>query len=588
MIQKRFTSKLVGAAAIASTLALFSCTSKTLMPDNGAHVLMNQVAFYPEGDKILVLDSAYTGEVEFRDMNNELAYVSEVAEVKQSPFSGAPRYIVDFSGLDIEGKYQVVAGDMRQTLEVKSGALRDVAKAALKAFYYQRSGVEIEAKYAGKWARPLGHPDTNVMVHPTAATKERPAGTIISSPFGWYDAGDYNKYIVNSAYSIGIMLQMYETIPEYFEKFDVDIPETGNGVPDLLDEIYFNLKWMATMQDTDGGLYHKLTTPNFEAFIMPSECKQQRYVVQKSVTASYDYAACMAMVARIYAKYDLYAEFAKEMLESAKKAYKWAKANPTALYFQGKNNEKYDPDVVTGEYGDFNASDEQLWAATELYISTGDESYWKDTKTLWPKSYGLSSWGNVASIAQWELISKDNFVSTDEAFEHRKYFNDYIETLEAKFAQSDFACAYGAVAKDFHWGCLSEGCCNAGAEILRAYKKTGLPKYRTMAVSNADYILGRNPMRNCYVTGFGYKSTKNPHQRLSHADGIEDPLPGFLAGGPNPGKQDGLTYPCDYPDMCYLDDMNSYASNEIAINWNASLVAFLACLDDVMSNLEQY
>lgn len=588
MIQKRFTYMLVGAVAAATSLALFSCSSKTLMPDNGDHVLMNQVAFYPEGEKVIVLDTAYTGKVEVRDMNNELVYEGIAEAGKVSPFSGAPRSIIELPLTELDGKYQVIAGDMRKTFEVKSGALRDVAKAALKAFYYQRTGVEIEAKYAGKWARPMGHPDTNVMVHPTAATKERPAGTIISSPFGWYDAGDYNKYIVNSAYSIGIMLQMYETIPEYFAKFDVDIPESGNGVPDLLDEIYFNLKWMATMQDTDGGLYHKLTTPNFEAFVMPSECKQQRYVVQKTVTASYDYAACMAMVARIYAGYEIYADFAKEMLESAKKAYVWAKANPTAFYNQGKNNEKYDPDVNTGAYDDFNASDEQLWAATELYISTGDESYWKDTKTLWPKSYGLSSWGYVAPIAQWEVISKDKFIPTDEALETRRYFNDFIEKLEDKFDQSDFACAFGAVATDFHWGCLSEGCCNAGAEILRAYKRMGSPIHRTMAVSNADYILGRNPLGNCYVTGFGSKSTKNPHQRLSHADGIEDPLPGFLAGGPNPGKQDGLKYPCDYPDMCYLDDMNSYASNEIAINWNASLVAFLACLDDVMTQLEQY
>ena len=83
---------------------------------------------------------------------------------------------------------------------------------------------------------------------------------------------------------------------EYFNRLNADIPESGNSTADLLDELMFNLKWMITMQDPyDGGVYHKLTTPNFEGFVMPTDCHQQRYVVQKSVTASYDFAAVMAL-----------------------------------------------------------------------------------------------------------------------------------------------------------------------------------------------------------------------------------------------------------------------------------------------------
>ena len=138
------------------------------------------------------------------------------------------------------------------------------------------------------------------MIHPSAVSPGRPAGTIISSPLGWYDAGDYNKYIVNSSYSVGLMLMAYEQNKEYFNRLNAGIPESGNSTADLLDELMFNLKWMITMQDPyDGGVYHKLTTPNFEGFVMPTDCHQQRYVVQKSVTASYDFAAVMALAARI-------------------------------------------------------------------------------------------------------------------------------------------------------------------------------------------------------------------------------------------------------------------------------------------------
>lgn len=165
-----------------------------------------------------------------------------------------------------------------------------MADAALKSFYYQRTGMPIEATYAGRWSRPAGHPDDKVLVHPNAAGPERKAGAVISSPGGWYDAGDYNKYIVNSAYSIGLMQAIYARFPDYFIRQRVNIPESGNHTPDLLDEMYYNLKWMLTMQDpADGGVYHKLTTPSFEGFIKPTECKQPRYVVQKSVTAALDY-----------------------------------------------------------------------------------------------------------------------------------------------------------------------------------------------------------------------------------------------------------------------------------------------------------
>lgn len=100
------------------------------------------------------------------------------------------------------------------------------------------------------------------MVHPSAASPKRPAGTIISSPKGWYDAGDYNKYIVNSGFTLGLILQSYQLHQDRFNSLNLQIPESDNKIPDILDEMMYNLEWMLTMQDpTDGGVYHKLTTP---------------------------------------------------------------------------------------------------------------------------------------------------------------------------------------------------------------------------------------------------------------------------------------------------------------------------------------
>ena len=96
-----------------------------------------------------------------------------------------------------------------------------------------RASLPIEKKYAGKWARPKGHPDEMVLIHSSAATRQRPEGTLISSPGGWYDAGDYNKYIVNSGISVYTLLSLYEDFPEHMKTVKLNIPESGNGLPAL-------------------------------------------------------------------------------------------------------------------------------------------------------------------------------------------------------------------------------------------------------------------------------------------------------------------------------------------------------------------
>ncbi len=142
---------------------------------------------------------------------------------------------------------------------------------------------------------------------------------------------------------------------------------------------------------------------------------------------------------------------------------------------------------------------------------------------------------------------------------------------------------YGQRPQDFMWGSNAEACIGEGIALLFAYKLTGNEAYLTNALRNADYILGRNATGYCFVTGFGQKSPMHPHHRVSASDGIEAPVPGLLVGGVNMGKQDAaqVTYTTDVPELCYMDVEESYASNEIAINWNASLVSMFSWLDAI-------
>ena len=552
--------------------------STTVQAQNGVQIRRNQVGCYPQQEKVIVVEGTNPGsKVRVATPDGKVVKAKTLRKAV-SPLSGKTRYVVDLGRLSATGDYRVSLGKESCVLHVSERPYHDIATSALRLFYLIRSGVAIEQ--GGAYNRPVGHADTQVLVHNSAASPLRPTGTVISSPLGWYDAGDYNKYVVNSAFSIGLMLAAYEQQPDYFARLKTNIPESGNTTPDFLDEMMFNLQWFFSMQDPyDGGVYHKLTTPNFEGFVMPTACKQSRYVVAKSVTAALDFAAVMADAARLYEKYQTdYPGFTAQAAAAAERAYQWAKAHPTAFYRQ---EQLKDPAVTTGTYGDMSANDEFFWAATALWRLTGKQQYLDDATQHQPKQFTTPTWGNVASLGAYECLASGNSTLRETMLQQlTAYCDNAVKGVET----SSFQSPYGNSARDFGWGCLAEFCCCQGMALLYADKILGVEKYRRYALQNADYLLGRNATGYCYVTGFGDKSPMHPHHRPSEADGVEAPYPGMLVGGPNPGQQDkndlnGNAYPTNIPDESYIDVMQSYASNEIAINWNASLVAFLCWLD---------
>jgi endoglucanase len=435
----------------------------------------NQVGCYPEHEKVVVVEGMNpSGKVRITMPDGRVVKPRATVRKAVSPFSGKTRYVVDLgSSLTTPGCYQVSVGGQSCSLNVDRRPFADIANASLRLFYLIRSGVPIEM--GGVYSRPAGHLDTLVMVHHSAASPLRPAGSTFSSPWGWYDAGDYNKYVVNSAFSIGLMMAAYEQRSNYFAHLNTNIPESANSTPDILDEMMFNLQWLFTMQDPyDGGVYHKLTTPDFEGFILPSQCRQQRYVVAKSVTATLDFAAVMADAARLFAPYSHdYPAFAAQAAAVAERAYQWAKANPTAFYHQER---LADPAVTTGTYGDNNARDEFFWAASALYRLTGKQAYLDDARSYQPGRFTTPSWGNVASLGafEWLASSAENDFYNTMRSQLISYCDEAIQGVDLSCFQSP----YGNKARDFGWGCLAESCCCQGMALLYADMLQGTTAYR--------------------------------------------------------------------------------------------------------------
>ena len=572
-------------------LAVLQLACNRSNSDNGP-IRMNQVGFAPQQEKTATIDVDSLNTVPctvyiVSCTSHDTVWMGTASATMANPVSGKLRQIADFSELKEIGEYELIIPSLSEAVHftIVNRPYRELTRKALRAFYYHRASMDIEEPYAEGYARPAGHPDDEVKVHASAATKLRPAGTVIASPGGWYDAGDYNKYIVNSGYTMGVWLMAYEMNKAYFDTLSLNIPESESAMPDMLEEALYNIRWMLTMQDEDGGVYHKLTTPNFEKFIRPDQCRQQRYVVLKTTAASLDFAATMALAARVYAPYD--STFCARATQAAKRAYAWALEHPTVYYDQPAMNEEFatrsckaknepqSPEITTGAYDDTCVVDEFYWAATELYLLTKEENF-KSQITKYQSqitAFTPAVWGNVAELAMIELQD------TAAILAHLQPYIDEAETMSVHRSP------YGNREDEFFWGCNSEGCCWRGIECLYAYRWTGKELYRTNSQRCLNYILGQNSTGYCYVTGFGIHPTSHPHHRLSysHPKGTH---PGFLAGGPNRMRQDaetdGVKYPKNVPaDESYLDEQPSYASNEVTINWNVTLFALAAGLDAV-------
>jgi endoglucanase len=546
-----------------------------------ATIKVNQLGFAPPAGKQAIAPNLAANTFEVVDAaSGKVALRGELgAPALWKPSMETVR-LADFSGLEVPGSYRIkVAGaPLSAPFRIAPDIYRTVNSAALKAYYFNRSGTELAARHAGVYARAAGHPDEQVLVHASAASGARPEGSVIAGARGWYDAGDYNKYIPSSAIATYTLLAAFEHYPSYFSSHDTGIPESGNALPDILDEARWNLEWMLSMQDpNDGGVYHKLTNKRFDAMVMPAAAmKEPRYVVRKSTAATLGFAATMAAAGRVFKQYDR--QLSARMLGAAQAAWQWAEANP-AQYFTNP------ADIVTGEYGDAKVDDERTWAAAELYISSGQDRYYA---AIAPTAATVPAWDDVRGLA-WMSLAHHRKRLTGAADQSR--IAAQIETLAAALRSQWKASAYRVAMReaDFVWG-SNAVVLNQSMMLLQAYRLSGNGDNLRAAQAGLDFVLGRNPTGYAFVTGFGARQSLHPHHRPSQADQVTAPIPGFLTGGPNPGQQDKAEcppYPGALAATSYLDHVCSYASNEIAINWNAPLVYVTAALDELSGTTMQ-
>ncbi len=560
--------KLIALSAFILLFA-YACDSK-----KGAkisdQIRINQIGFYPNSVKQFTIVDTKASTFKVVDGYKNKVYAGELLDQGTWSASGEKVMLGDFSSFTAPGAYYVVVNDSIASypFKIQKDLYRSALAAAIKSYYFQRASIPIEEEYGNEYARGAGHPDDKCLYHPSSGRTE---GTL-NSPGGWYDAGDYGKYIVNASLSSGQMMLLLEQYPDMMKNIGLNIPESGNGIVDLWDELKYELDWILTMQDEDGGVYFKLTAKGFGDFIMPEDYDLDRYIIGKGTASTLDFAAVLAQASRLYKGID--SDWSATALEASKKAFVWAEENDT-IHF--KNPE----DVSTGEYGDDEFSDDFFWAASELYLATKDDIYFNAMKK-YEQEYKHQlgdSWKNfVRNVAFHSLL--ENRDQLDEEFTNSliKGHTVVADNILQKIDQHPYRIALDT----YVWGSNSD-ILNQAYILCVAHKLTGDEKYLMGAEQITDYIFGKNATGYSFLTGFGSKRVMFPHHRQSGADSIADPIRGFIVGGPNNDRQDAheVTYQSEFAAKAYMDVEASFASNEVCINWNAPAVYVLGYLQQV-------
>ena len=581
-------------------------------PDTGPTVRVNQVGYLPDGPKRATWVAGSVIPTDWRLLDGSGAEVASGATKYYGEDTSAGEVIqmIDFSGVDVTGDgFTLVVGKVAShPFSIREDIYYDLRTDALKYFYPARSGIEIDgAIYGEAYARPAGHLSVAPNTGDLAVGCQAPeiSDPIYGEPWtcdytldvtgGWYDAGDHGKYVVNGGISVAQLLSTYErallrdgTALAALGDGSLPLPEAGNGVPDILDEVRWELEWMLKMKSPSGeyaGLYHhKVHDDSWTGLpLMPHLDDKTRSLHRPSTAATLNVAAVAAQAARLYTD----DAFTSTLIAAAMEAYEAAGNMPDVFAPAADGNSG------GGPYDDTDLSDEFYWAAAELYLTTGEEMYLDDLKASphWngelfrPNGF---DWKFVASLPQMNLATVPSGLSTEDLAHIRQTVIDAADGYLAAQATYAFGQVYTPEVKDFFdWGSNHLHLQNA-IVLGAAYELSGDAKYRMGALEAVDYIFGRNALNLSYVTGWGDVYAENQHSRWFSAQlnaDLPHPPVGSLAGGPNSSIQDpvaqGLFGDQGCPaQKCYVDDIESWSTNEITINWNASLAQFASWLAD--------
>lgn len=488
--------------------------------------------------------------------DDEVVLSGQLGAEQLDPGTGFKVRAADFSALSQPGEYYLEAEGIGRSVtfriapDVYDGELANV----MLGFYGWRSGIDIAfERYGVRYEHAAGHLDDGLLDYVDGQVGVHKDGT-----GGWYDAGDYGKYLPTASESVGTLLVAWELFGDRLAHLSLPfIPEHGGPLPDFLSELKWELDWMLKMAYADGSgrVHHKLNSANFPGFILPAADKSKRYFSSYSTAATAELTATLAKAARAFAPYDdVTGGYSKQLLDAARLSYGFLQRTPDDV--------PYDNSVLkAGDYQKIDAGD-RLWAAAELWDATGDPDVLADYES---RQYTLEKlspefdWDRMRAFGVVTYALSERAGRDPAKLERaRSALTEVAQQIVSNHDQN----AYGRASPAYDWG--SNGVIARTCVLLQSANHLSPDaRYLDACADQIAYLYGRNQYNRSQVTGAGIDPPLHPHHRPSGADMLADPYPGLLVGGGQTATN-------------WKDQQGDFSSNEVAINWSSALAFALA------------
>lgn len=492
-----------------------------------------------------------------RVSDDAVVLTGELSAVPAASSTDAPAELADFSALTEPGEYYLDVPSVGKSVSFRVGD--DVYDAELQTvmlgFYGWRSAVDVSFDYGGvHYGHAAGHANDGWLDYVEGQVGVRQDGT-----GGWYDAGDYGKYLPTAAESVGNMLAAWELFSDRLDKLNLPfLPEHGSGLPDFLSELKWELDWMLKMQYADGSgrIHHKLNSPNFPGFVLPAADTSKRYFSNYSTAATAEFVAALAKAARAFAPYDaITGGYSQTLLEAAQRSYAYLVAHTEDV--------RYDDSVLAAGAYQKTGADDRIWAAAEMWETTGDPIALADLEERIRTGISFIAnpdWDNLTTfgLVTYLMSARDGKAPAIVA-----KLSQGLGTVTKSLTSQTKTSSYGRDFASYYWG--SNGVIARTCLLLQtAYRVLSPdPELLDACAAQIGYLYGRNQYNRSQVTGSGIAPPLHPHARISGSDAVETPYPGLLVGGGQNASN-------------WQDLQSSFQTNEVAINWNAALVYALA------------
>jgi len=524
-------------------------------------IRLNTVGFLPEAEKLASIAAPCTNFSVLRLPDLSVAFTGKVSGPALNADTGEQLCTADFSGLKKAGDYQLdVPGAGRSApFHIGADVYRDPYYVTMRGFYLWRCGTAVSGTHLGKTF-------SHAACHTNDAWLDYVGGghTNRDGIGGWHDAGDYNKYTVNAGVTVGSLFRAWEDFGPQLRAVRLDLPESGGSLPDFLAELKWELDWLLTIQTPDGSVYHKISTLGFGGFVPPEAETADRYFTPWGSEATADFVAMTAQAARIFRPYD--PVYADRCLDAAKRGYQFLQAHPEYHKAEQAGFRTGGYEVNQPNHRDGGIPQNRLWAAAELWETTGSPDALRDLET---RIQAVN--GHVDADFDWDETKDLGFITylvskkagRDPALV-KLVRSNLLATADSIVEAARLDGYARPLGSHYYWGC-NGGVARQTLLLMAADRLAhGKDGYRAACLDAVNHLLGRNCYGRSFVTGLGFRPPLHPHDRRDAGEYLNNPWPGYLVGGPHPKATD------------WHDEQGDYRTNEIAINWNAALVYALA------------